>query len=107
MSGIPPANIAAGIVQATVSERQRAEEKNVEDRQKAQQAKEQAKLSDQQEHQVEDTLQADGTRVRRHDEEEARRRRRHRYRPLPEDPQDGDDEETNGGEADPHIDLQA
>ncbi len=108
MSAIPPANanLVTGVAQTTVSQRQRATEKASEEKQRAQMTSEQASLSDQQEHQVEDTLHTEDTRVRRHDEEEFHQQRRHRHRQMPEDHSgnDGQEEETAKPE---HIDLQA
>lgn len=107
MSSIPPSNmnLVTGITQTTVSQRQRAVEKDSEKNQQAQQTKEQSFLSDQQEHQVEDTLQLEDARVRKHDEEESHQQRKHRHRNLPEDQvQPSEDDE---GEKPDHIDLQA
>lgn len=107
MSSIPPANtnLVTGVVQTTVTQRQRAAEKSADEKQQAQQAREQSFLSDQQEHQVEDTLHAEDPRVRRHDDEESHQQRRHRHRPMPEDNPAGDSQEETG-EPD-HIDLHA
>jgi hypothetical protein len=107
MSSIPPSNmnLVTGIVQTTVSQRQRAVEKDSEKNQQAQQAKEQSFLSDEQEHKVEDTLQLDDARVRKHDEEESHQQRKHRHRNMPEDQNPSPDNDE--GEKPDHIDLQA
>ncbi len=107
MSAIPPsnANLVTGVIQTTVSQKQRATEKAADDTLRDQQAREQAFSTDRQEHQVEDTLQTEDPRVRKHDEEESHQQRRHRHRSLPEDHPAGEtpdeDEKTD------HIDLQA
>jgi len=105
MSGIPPANIAASIAQATVTEKQNADERRVEDRRKALQAKEQAREADRKEHEVEDTLEAEQQRVRRHDEEESHRQQRHKHRAMPED--GANDDQPEDTDQTSHIDLQA
>ncbi len=102
MSGIPPANLVTGVIGAIVSEKQRADEKKVEDRRRAQQAAEQAKLSDQQEHQVEETEQTEMPGVRRHDDEEAHQRNRYKYHRIGDKLTEGLEEEDEG-----HIDLTA
>ncbi|MFA5865107.1 MAG: hypothetical protein WC975_10530 [Phycisphaerae bacterium] len=109
MSTIPPsnANLVTGVVQTTVSQKQRATEKASVEKQLAQQAREQAFLSDQQEHQVEDTLHTeDNIIVRKHNEEESHQQRKHRHRKLPEDnkPSDASDDPQQKPD---HIDLQA
>jgi hypothetical protein len=108
MSAIPPsnANLVTGVVQTTVTQKQRATEKAADDTQRAQQAREQAFSSDQQEHQVEDTLHTEDTIVRRHDEEESHQQGRHRHRHLPEDNPAGDDLSDTEPKPD-HIDLHA
>ena len=67
--------------------------------------KEQSFLSDQQEHQVEDTLHLENNRVRKHDDEESHQQRRHRHRNLPED--QAQPMEKNEDDDSEHIDLQA
>ncbi len=106
MSGIPPANIVAGIAQTTVSQKKRSDEKNSEETQRSAQSRELLTLTDRKEHQVEDTLLTEDTRVRKHDDEESHQQQKHRHRVLPEDDQSGkdSDEETEDSK---HIDLQA
>jgi len=108
MSTIPPANtnLVSGVAQANVPGRQRVTEKNSEDRLQARQTQEQMSRSDEQKNQVEDTLHAEDTRVRKHDEEESHQQKKHQHRRLPEDPQDPTDPETTA-EKPEHIDLQA
>jgi hypothetical protein len=108
MSSIPPSNVnyIAGIVQTSFSQKDRAVEKDSEKNRQAQQAKEQTFLSDQQEHEVEDTLRLENTRIRKHDEEESHQQRQHKHRPMPEDNADPSPDTPNGDEAD-HLDLQA
>lgn len=105
MSGIPPANLASGIAATTLTQKQRADEKNTEEHQKADQARERANLSDKQKYQVEDTLEAETRGVRRHDDEESHQKRRHKHRKMPEDQQETEEDQTD--EEQPHIDLQA
>jgi hypothetical protein len=105
MSSIPPANLAGSIAQTAVTQKQRADEKSIDERGKTDQAKEQASLSDRQEHQVEDTQHTEDKRVRRHDDEESHQQR-HRHRKLPEDQQNADGEDEQD-ESQLHIDLQA
>ena len=107
MSAIPPsnANLVSGVIQTTVTQKQRAAEKAADETLRARFVVEQASSSDQQEHQVEDTLHAEDNRVRKHDEEESHQQRQHRHRTLPEDNPTGtapDDEDKPD-----HIDLQA
>lgn len=106
MSGIPPANIVAGIAQTTVSQKKRTDEKNAEEKQRAAQSKELATLTDQKEHQVEDTILTEDTRVRKHDDEESHQQQQHRHRAMPEDEQTGN-ETLQDEDAPEHIDLQA
>ncbi len=105
MSGVPPANIVTGIVQTAVAQKQSADKKNLEEKQRLSQSREQATLSDQQETQVEDTLETEETIVRRHDEEESHQQQQHKHRTLPEDEQDSSNTEPLSTSE--HIDLQA
>jgi hypothetical protein len=105
MSSIPPssANLVNSVLQASVSQRQRAVEKDTEEKKQTLLAREQAFLSDQQQNQVEDTLQTENARVRKHDDEESHQQRRHRHRQMPED----SSESTANEDEQTHIDLQA
>ncbi len=107
MSSIPPSNVnlVAGIAQTSVSQRDRAIEKDTEKNRQQTQFREQTFLSDQQEHQVEDTLHLVNTRVRKHDDEESHQQRQHQHRSLPEDDIGSSDDETQDSNS--HIDLQA
>lgn len=107
MSAIPPANanLVSGVIQSAAAQKHRAAEKAGEDIEQSHLAREQSRASDQQEHEVEDTLHTEDTRVRRHDEEESHQQRRHRHRALPEDNQPSDSQDAEDAAA--HIDLQA
>ncbi len=106
MSSIPPANmnLVAGITQTASSQRRQAVEKDSKDRQQAHLVREQTFLDDLQDHQVEDTLQTEDTRIRRQNEEESHQQKKHRHRQMPEDNLDTNSE---GPDDSDHIDLQA
>ena len=106
MSAIQPSNtnMVTGVAQTTASQKQRSVEKDSEEKQHNTLVREQDLLSDQQKHQVEDTLHAEDTRVRKNNEEESHQQRKHRHRRLPEDNLPADQQENTDSE---HIDLTA
>jgi len=100
MSSIPPANIIGSIAQAAVTQKQRAEEEDSQVHRQTQQTREQAAVSDKQQHQVEDAVETETSKVKRRDEEEGNRRRNRKDQWHYHDADTADD-------STPHIDVQA
>jgi len=102
MSSIPPGNIVGSIAAATVTQKQRADQQDSEEHKQVEQVREQANLSDKEEHQVEDTLETANPKVRRGDQQQTRHRKRPRGQGQYQHPDRQDDQRRPD-----HIDLEA
>ena len=102
MSSIPPGNIVGSIAATTVTQKQRADQQDSEEHKQLAQAREQANLSDKEEHQVEDTLETANPKVYRGDQQQTQHRKRPRdqaqYQHL---------EQQDNDQRPEHIDLEA
>jgi hypothetical protein len=96
--------LVTGVIQTTSSQRKQSAEKSTEENQQADLTREHFFITDQHDHQVEDTLHTEDTIVRRHDEEESHQQQKHKHRQLPEDKQPTPDAENTSKD---HIDVQA